>query len=747
MAKPPARLPTKAEILDFVKTSDGVVGKREIARAFHIKGQNKIALKALLKEMQEEGSLSKGRAKRFDKPGELPEFTVLTIERVTDDGDLLARPVSWTGDDRPPTITVKESKHIKPPLGLGDRFLGKLSKQGRDYSASPVRRLGKDRPALMGVLENVDGEMRLKPSDVREKSDYVIAQADLNGGQEQDLVLAEGQPGRHLGLRRARVTEVLGSIAGPKSMSLISIHAQGIPHRFSEEAVTQAEAATAAPMGNRTDLRNIPLVTIDGADARDFDDAVFAEPDDDPKNKGGWHLIVAIADVSFYVQPGDALDRTAYERGNSVYFPDRVVPMLPEALSNGWCSLKPKEERPCLAAHMWIDQTGKLLRWQFVRGLMRSAARLTYEQVQAAVDGTPDDLTDPLLEGVLKPLYGAYKVLAAARAKRGALELDLPERKIDLDDAGNILSITPRARLDSHKLIEEFMITANVAAAEALGPTRWPAMLRIHEDPDEEALDGLREALFSLDISISKGRTTIQHLNGIIGKVRGTAHESMVNMLILRSQSQAVYGPEDKGHFGLGLRRYAHFTSPIRRYADLMVHRALIAALELGDDGWTDKSLPNFQEAGEHISQTERRAVSAERDCYDRYVAKHLTSKVGARFKGVVSGVNRAGLFITLDETGADGLIPMRSLPSDYYHVDRDRHALIGANSGLEFSLGMALDVTLQQANPIAGALNFDLAEWPDAAGQSRRSPGRSGKRPGGPKRGHRRSSPRRGRR
>ena len=725
MAKSPPRLPTKSEILEFVKTTDGVVGKREIARAFHIKGQDKIALKALLKEMQDEGSLSKGRAKRFDKPGQLPEFTVLSIDRLTEDGDLLARPVSWTGENPPPPITVKESKHIKPALGLGDRFLAKLSKQGHGYLANPVRRLGKDRAALMGVLERVDGEMRLKPSDVREKNDYVIAEADLNGGVEDDLVLAEGQPGRHLGLRRARVTDVLGSISGPKSLSLISIHAQGIPHRFSEEAQTQADEAQAAPLGNRVDLRNTPLVTIDGADARDFDDAVFAEPDEDPKNKGGWHLIVAIADVSWYVRPGDALDRTAFERGNSVYFPDRVVPMLPEALSNGWCSLKPKEDRPCLAAHMWIDKQGKLLRWEFVRGLMRSQARLTYEQVQAAVDGAADDLTDPLLEGVLKPLYGAYKVLSAARAKRGALELDLPERKIDLDEAGNILTIKPRARLDSHKLIEEFMITANVAAAEALAPTRWPAMLRIHDDPDEDALDGLREALFPLDIKVSKGRTTIQHLNGIIAKVRGTAHENMVNMLILRAQAQAIYGPEDKGHFGLGLRRYAHFTSPIRRYADLMVHRALIAALDLGDGGWTDKSLPNFQEVGEHISQTERRAASAERDCYDRYVAKHLTGQVGARFSGVVSGVNRAGLFITLDETGADGLIPMRSLPSDYYHVDRDRHSLLGANSGLEFSLGMKLEVTLQSANPIAGALNFDLSEWPEAARSQRPGPRR----------------------
>ncbi|HEX7006026.1 MAG TPA: VacB/RNase II family 3'-5' exoribonuclease, partial [Alphaproteobacteria bacterium] len=449
-----------------------------------------------------------------------------------------------------------------------------------------------------------------------------------------------------------------------------------------------------------------------GADARDFDDAVWAEPDPDPRNRGGWHLIVAIADVAHYVRPGDALDKAARERGNSVYFPDRVVPMLPEALSNDLCSLRPNEDRACLAAQLWINRDGRLLRHRFDRALMRSAARLTYEQVQAARDGCPDDVTGPLLEPVLNPLYGAYRVLERARKKRGALEIDLPERQIVLGDDGKVASITPRARLDSHRLIEEFMILANVAVAEALEAKRQPCMYRVHEAPDPERVQALREFLETLGLNLAKGQVLKPaHFNRILERSADTPHARMVHELVLRTQAQAKYSPDNVGHFGLALRRYAHFTSPIRRYSDLLVHRALIGGFGLGPGGIGPEDAARFPEQGEHISATERRAVAAERDATDRYVAAFLADRVGAIFGGAISGVTRFGLFVTLDETGADGFVPMRRLPRDYYEHDEARHCLIGRSGGPRFDLGGRVQVRLVEANPITASLLFDLVE------------------------------------
>jgi ribonuclease R len=546
----------------------------------------------------------------------------------------------------------------------------------------------------------------------------VVAPGQTLSATPGELVLAEVLGQRRAGLRTARVVERLGAGDSPQTFSLIAIHSHGLPTEFSAAALAEAERAGPVTAEGRTDLRGLPLVTIDGADARDFDDAVAAEPD--PAHPGGWHLVVAIADVAHYVRPDSALDLAAQERGNSAYFPDRVVPMLPEALSNGLCSLRPDQERACLAAHLWIDAEGQLRRHQFVRGLMRSRARLTYEQVQNARDGHPDEVTGPLLEPVIAPLYGAFHTLARARSRRGTLELDLPERQVRLDEHGHAAMITVRPRYDSHRLIEEFMIAANVAAAESLEAASQPLLYRVHDRPSREKLEALREYLASIGLRLPRGHgTKPRDFTQILQQAEHHPQHSAINEAILRAQAQAVYAPDNIGHFGLALARYAHFTSPIRRYADLVVHRALIRAHGFagGDAGAGDWS--RLERVGDHLSKTERRAAAAERDAVDRYTAAFLAERVGATFSGRVAGVTRFGLFVRLEESGADGLVPVRTLPEDWYDHDQARHCLTGRRHGVVYHLGQALAVRLTEANPITGSLLLELAEaGPLAAGE-----------------------------
>jgi ribonuclease R len=434
--------------------------------------------------------------------------------------------------------------------------------------------------------------------------------------------------------------------------------------------------------------------------------------------------LVAIADVAWYVRPGDPLDKEARERGNSVYFPDRVVPMLPEALSNGWCSLVPGEDRPCLAAHLQIDADGNLLGHRFERGMMRSAARLTYTQVQEAREGRPDNATGPLRETVIDPLYGAYEALARARAGRGVLELNLPERRVVIGEDGAVVRVETRERFDSHKLIEEFMICANVAAAEKLEDRKRPCVYRVHDQPSREKLEALRQFLDTLGIKFPRGQVVrAKDINRILAKAEGRSDARMINEVVLRSQAQAIYDPENIGHFGLALRRYCHFTSPIRRYADLLIHRALIEGLGLGAGG-LGGDIPDLAGVSEHISATERRAATAERDAIDRFTAGYLAEKVGAVFAGRINGVTRFGLFVTLDESGGDGLVPMSSLPDDYYVHDEKNHRLVGRSTGRTFHLGDAVEVRLAEANPITGGLILEMMEGGRAPTRRPRRPG-----------------------
>jgi ribonuclease R len=737
MAK--GRVPTRDELLAFIKESATPVGKREIARAFGLKGDQRIELKELLRGLRDAGDIAADRARTFKDPGALTDVAVLEIVRVDDDGHLLAVPRRHDEEKDGPSPRIEIDPHGsrggRAPA-VGDRVLAALKRRGKaHYEARVIRHLGTGPSKILGLYEEPAGHRGLgtvTPTDRKLRREFEVRSADRNDAQPGDIVWVE-ETGGHPS-RRARVIERVGPMSDPRTVSLISIAANDLPIEFPQAALDEAERARAAPLGNRLDLRQIPLVTIDGEDARDFDDAVYAEPD--AANAGGWRLLVAIADVAWYVRPDKPLDRAAYRRGTSAYFPDRVVPMLPEALSNHWCSLMPRQDRPVLVAEMWIDGEGHLGRHRFHRATMRSAARLTYTRVQRAMDGHPDEETRPLLEPVIRPLYGAYHVLLAARERRGALDLDLPERLVRLGEDGRIAEIGVRERLDSHKLIEEFMVLANVAAAQALEQRHAPCLYRVHDQPDAAKLEALREFLATLGLSMPAGpRLRPGDLNHVLQTVADRPVSRLVNETVLRSQSQAVYSPDNLGHFGLALARYAHFTSPIRRFPDLIVHRSLIAAFGLGEGGLPEDDRSRFEEFGEHLSMCERRAVAAERGAMDRYVAAYMAQHVGASFPGRVTSVTRFGLFLSLDGTGADGLLPIRSLGHEFFRHEEGRQMLIGERTGESFGLGDRLRVRLVEADAATGGLLFELVGVIERVERQALPRGRRSDRRGGPRR------------
>ncbi len=643
-----------------------------------------------------------GRARRTD----LPEVTILRITGADADGDAVARPVEWEGGE-PPLVVMIPERRGQPALAPGQRVLARLKATGPGrYEARTLRRIDDAPGRILGVFRAPD---RLVPTDRRSKSEWRIPPGEDGGAEPGEIVAAEPLPHAGLGLKPARVTERLGRLGDARSVSLICIHTHGIPQDFPAEALAAAETATGVPLGAREDLRAIPLVTIDGDDARDFDDAVFTAPDGD-----GWRLLVAIADVAHYVQPASPLDQEARRRGNSVYFPDRVVPMLPEALSNGWCSLKPHEDRGCLFAEMRIGADGRKRSHRFGRGLMRSAARLTYEGVQHAHDA---DVELGIAPGHLHALYGAFRALLAARERRGTLDLDLPERRVILDEAGKVEAIVPRPRLDSHRLIEEFMVLANVAAAEELERLARPCVYRIHAPPSAEKIEALRTYLHGLGLSLPAGdQLHPRDLDHLLKRVADTPEALMVNEIVLRSQSQAAYSPDNIGHFGLALTRYAHFTSPIRRYADLVVHRSLVSGLRLGEGGLGPEEGAGLADLAEHITATERRAALAEREAIDRYLAAYMADKVGTRFAARVSGVTRFGLFVTVAGSGANGLVPMQSLPGDYWDFDAGTQTLTGRRTRRVFALAQDVEVQLSEANGLTGSLLFRVVDGPARA-------------------------------
>ncbi|TIQ91767.1 MAG: ribonuclease R [Mesorhizobium sp.] len=719
--------PSRDEILRYIAENPDRSGKRDIAKAFALRGEDRIWLKDVLRDLQDEGLLTKER-KRLARVGALAHVAVLDIFGRDADGMLLAHPTEAVGNGEPPVIAIRVSRGAGGPTpGIGDRVLAKTfptdDPTGPAYTGRVMKIFEKRTDAVLGVFRVLqDGTFRIEPVE-RRQPELVVDKEFQNGARNGDLVEVEPARASRYGLPRAKVLAVLGSLTSEKAVSMIAIHAHDIPHIFPADVIAEAEAVKPAALAGREDWRELPLVTIDPADAKDHDDAVFATADPDEKNPGGVVVTVAIADVAAYVRYGTALDREALKRGNSVYFPDRVVPMLPERISNDLCSLREGQDRPALAVRMTFSADGRKLRHSFHRIMMKSAAKLAYRQAQAAIDGAPDDKTGPILDTVMKPLWDAYAVVKRGRETRQPLELELPERKILLKEDGTVDRVVVPERLDAHKLIEEFMIQANVAAAETLEAKRQALVYRIHDAPSLAKQESLREFLQTLGLSLARGaQMRPNQFNGILDRVRGADHEGLVNEVVLRTQMQAEYSPSNIGHFGLNLKRYAHFTSPIRRYADLIVHRGLIAALGFGAGGLTQDEAERLEEVSALISATERRAMAAERDTVDRLIAAYLAERVDDRFDARISGVTKSGLFVQLPQYGADGFIPVSSLGGDYYIYDETARSLFGERTGKGYQLADRVEVRLIEVAPMAGAMRFEMLTDPKPLPGSKRS-------------------------
>ena len=719
-----AQIPSQADILEWIRAHPEKSSKRDIAKAFGIKGAARIDLKQMLKELQAEGHLMQ-RRRRFNDPNCLPPVSVLQMLGPDSQGDMFAVPLEWEGTGHLPKILMR-SRQGDPALGQGDRLLARLTpvpdEDSHQYTGQLIRAIGTNPKRLLGIFRLTAEGGRIVAIDKGEGKEWLVAADAAGEAKDGELVEAEqsGPKGR-LGLPRARVVERLGDPSAPKAVSLIAIHQHGIPDAFPDAVMAQADAAKPATSKGRVDLTDLPLITIDPADARDHDDACCALLDEDPKNPGGFLLWVAIADVAHYVTAGSALDAEARKRGNSTYFPDRVVPMLPDRLSGDLCSLHEGVTRPCIAVEMKLSSTGEKLSHRFVRGLMRSPASLSYEEAQAAVDGDPSERAAPLVDTVLSPLFGAYAALKQAREARQPLELDLPERKIILSDSGKVASVNFSERLDAHRLIEECMVLANVAAAETLIAKQQPLLFRVHEEPSPEKLDCLRETAKSVGLVLAKGQVLqTRHLNQLLKAAAGKDEAELINLSTLRSMTQAYYSSQNMSHFGLALQNYAHFTSPIRRYADLLLHRALVSAHGWASDGLSLQDIEMLDETAKHISETERRSMLAERDTSDRYLASFMSERVGNEFSGRISGIARFGIFVKLDETGADGLVPMRSLGREYFEHDADRQTLRGTDSGTIISLGQRVVVRLAETTPTTGGILLELLQLGDSKLQTR---------------------------
>ncbi|MFN0024286.1 MAG: ribonuclease R [Parvularculaceae bacterium] len=709
------RFPTKDEIAAFLRDSEGEISRREIARAFNVKGDDRAALRTMIKEMQTDGAVRRTGPKKVASADALPPVLAIDILSVDDDGAMLCLPSSWEGETEPPIIRLspKAAAEAKPAPGVGDRLLAKLTPAGDDgYDARIIRPLGRGAHRFLAVFRKMKSGGVAEPVERRARNKFSIDAGNAKDAKDGDLVWIEATPQRDGALGRARVKEIAGHVDDRAAYSMIALAAHDAPVEMPRDVIEEAERAIPPPLGDRTDLRDLGLITIDPEDAKDHDDAVWAAPDEDPNNEGGFKVFVAIADVSWFVRAGSRLDKEAQRRGNSIYLPDRVVPMLPERLSTDLCSLKPDVDRPAIAVEMIIDAQGQKRRHRFMRAMMRSHAKLSYGEAQTLI-GNPR-ATGPVAATV-HALRAAFETRWKERSKRAPLDLDLPERKIILNDDGTVARVIRRERFDAHRLIEEFMILANVAAAETLEEKRTPQIYRVHDTPDPAKLESVREYLGDLGYSLAKGSVRPAQFNQLLKIAAERGQQEMISDVVLRSQRQAIYSTDNLGHFGLALPRYSHFTSPIRRYADLTIHRALVAAVKLGDDGQTAEESAKLQRTAELISDMERRGVAIEREANDRYLAAYLEDHVGEEFSGRIRGVTRFGLFVMLDETGADGFLPVRTLGDERYDFVEQRHALVGARTGNYFRLGEAVRVRIVEAAPLRGGLVFEMLSEPAA--------------------------------
>jgi ribonuclease R len=724
-----------SRILAILENHGSGLSKREIAREMGLSGKDKEGLKETLKVLEESGKIERQDKRKYALAGQLPNVLVAEFYDHDLDGELLARPVNWQRPTPPPTIILAPGEADggrSAAVGIGDKALIRLSRDEAGYSARIIKKLARDASSdqrLLGVVRKAHGRFDIVPTNRKTRNPWSLRPQDNEKVEDGDLVIVAPVRERRQGMHLVRLVERLGDVNAPRAASMIALVEHGIPQGFSDEELAQAEAQKPAVLGKRTDLRTLPLITIDPDDAKDFDDAIHARPDGDAANPGGWIVTVAIADVSAYVPGGSPLDRGALKRGNSVYLPDSVVPMLPERLSNDLCSLRPKEDRACMVVEMIFDAKGNKTNHKFMRALMRSAARLSYTQAQMAIDGQPDDVAATVLQGVLKPLWAAYGALKIARAKRNPLEIESSERKIRVNAQGKITSISKQERFDAHRLVEEFMVAANVCAAQTLEQKNCPLIYRVHDAPSAEKLHALSDFLRTIDMKWAKGeRATTKRFNTLIQKSKSGKYADIINEMVLRSQMQAIYDTRNIGHFGLNLNQYAHFTSPIRRYADLTVHRALIRACKLGKDGASDAEQSQLKAIAQDITGHERRAMAAERDAAGRYIASYLAEHVGTTFDARISGVTRFGLFLRLSETGADGFVPIRQLGQEYFVHDEKAHALIGRESGGRYVLGQPVKAELLEATPLTGGLLFEMITPPTPGTR----PGKHGKAHGG---------------
>jgi ribonuclease R len=714
--KRPQGLPTKDEIAKYLREQPGETSRREIARAFNVRGDDRAVLRTMLKEMEEEGGVSRAAPKKFRAAGDLPEILALDVMSADADGDLLCMPASWEGDANPPLIRIafREAAKMKPAPGVGDRLLARLKRAGDDgYDAKILKPIGRGAHRFLAVFRETKFGGVAEPVERRTRNTFAIDRNETRDAKDGDLVWVEASPmgaGRRGADGRARIREIAGHVDDEHAFTLIALAAHGVPVELPADVVAEADRAKPPTLGDRVDLREMALITIDPEDAKDHDDAVFAAPDNDKANPGGWKVVVAIADVSWFVRPGSRLDQEAQRRGNSVYLPDRVVPMLPERLSNDLCSLKEGVDRPAIAVELTIDAEGRKRRHRFMRAMMRSAAKLSYAEAQQFICDAAK--TGPVAD-VVRQLYDAFQTRCKERKHRAPLDLDLPERKIILNEDGTVARVIRRERYDAHRLIEEFMILANVAAAETLEQKKTPQIYRVHDVPDPEKLNSVREYLEDLDYSLAKGPVRPAQFNQILKIAAERGQQEMISDVVLRSQRQAIYATENVGHFGLNLARYSHFTSPIRRYADLTIHRALVAACNLGEGAQTSEEAARLAKTAELISDMERRAIAVEREANDRYLAGYLENCIGEEFNGRIRGVTRFGLFVTLDETGADGFVPARSLGPERFEFHEEKHALVGAQLGGAYRLGEAVRVRIAEAAPLRGGLVFEMISDP----------------------------------
>ncbi|OGT42807.1 MAG: ribonuclease R [Gammaproteobacteria bacterium RIFCSPHIGHO2_12_FULL_37_34] len=595
----------------------------------------------------------------------------------------------------------------------GDRVLARVSNidtRGR-REALIVEVLERHTQQLVGRFHTESGSAYVEPSNQRINQDILIAPEATHGAKHGQMVVVAiiSQPDKH-SRAMGEIVEVLGDHMAPGMEIDVAIRNHNLPYEWPEDVLSEATRFPAHVVENdltgRKDFRHLPFVTIDGEDAKDFDDAVYCEP----QAKSGWTLYVAIADVDYYVRPHTALDREAYQRGNSVYFPSRVIPMLPETLSNNLCSLNPDVDRLAMVCEMTISPAGKIMRYSFFEGVIQSQARLTYRQVHTVMEKNDKNMRERFTRFIpqLTYLYDLFHLLRNVRKARGAIDFDLPETKIVFGKNRKIEKIIPYERFDSHRVIEECMLCANICAARFLEKNKQPGLYRVHEGPTEEKLRDLRRFLNEMGLKMPGHREPIPaDYSAILRSVQDRPDAHMIQTILLRSMSQAVYDPDNKGHFGLAFEAYAHFTSPIRRYPDLLVHRAIKKVLlrkpDQTDDGFLTK-------AGEHCSMTERRADDATREAIDWLKCEFMMDKVGKEYLGVISGVTSFGLFVELKDIYVEGLIHISNLPSDYYRFDPIKHLLVGERSNKRFRLGDTVNVQVARVDLDQCEIDFALA-------------------------------------